>query len=151
MLEVINKDITTIEDGVIVHQVNCMGKMGLGVAGQLRKKYPMIYSEYISLVDSHKNNKELLLGSVQVIPINHRLCVVNAFTQYNYGHGPRTHTNYNAIIRAFKLINNIDSEVKVHIPYKYGCGLGGGDWNLVQKLISEIRPSVIVCKRDQDT
>lgn len=149
MLKVIDKDITSIEEGLVVHQVNCIGKMGSGVAGQLRKKYPKIFSSYSSIVrDYIKNGEESpILGTVNIVIINDKLSIVNAFTQYFYGYDGKQYTDYNAIVNAFgrlKLVNYKNRPV--YIPFNYGCGLGGGDWNVVDSIIEKVYPEVIVCK-----
>ena len=30
----------------ICHQVNCQGRMGSGIAGQIREKWPIVYEMY---------------------------------------------------------------------------------------------------------
>ena len=41
---------------VIVHQVNCMGVMGSGVARIVREKYPEVYLEYKKAVETLEGN-----------------------------------------------------------------------------------------------
>jgi len=45
-MKIINRDLLTIESGIIAHQVNCQGKMGAGLALKIRKKYPQVYEYY---------------------------------------------------------------------------------------------------------
>jgi O-acetyl-ADP-ribose deacetylase (regulator of RNase III) len=40
MITTINKDILTVEKGVIVHSVNCIGGVG-GLAGAIARKWPI--------------------------------------------------------------------------------------------------------------
>ena len=42
----IKKDITTIEKGVIMHQVNCQNVMGAGVAKALYTKHPKVKAAF---------------------------------------------------------------------------------------------------------
>jgi hypothetical protein len=34
----------------------------------------------------------------------------------------------------------------VYIPYNMGCGLGGGDWEIVSGIIEETLPDAIIVK-----
>jgi len=153
MLQVINKDIIDVTEGMIVHQVNCRGKMGSGLAGQLRLKYPVIYKKYIELYNSYIESGETIkiLGTAQIVPISEKLRIINAFTQFNYGYDGKLYTDYGAIEEVFARLKIINiKKTQIYVPYKYGSGLGGGNWDLVQKVIHKVYPEVIVCKRDQD-
>ena len=59
---VIKKDILSITEGIIGHQVNTQGVMGAGLALKIREKYPQVYEEY------RKNTPSL--GNIQVVTIN---------------------------------------------------------------------------------
>lgn len=39
----LNKNIITIQEGVIAHGVNCTGAMNSGVAKAIREKWPEVY------------------------------------------------------------------------------------------------------------
>lgn len=153
MLSVIEKDILDITDGMVVHQVNCRGKMGTGLAGQLRTKYPNIYKKYIELYTEYLESGETIkiLGTAQIIPISEKLRIVNAFTQFNYGYDKKQYTNYDAIREVFSRLKIVNiKKTPVYIPYQYGCGLGGANWTVVQQAIESVYPEVIVCKRVGD-
>lgn len=153
MLQIIEKDITLVDEGFVVHQVNCRGKMGSGVAGMLRKKYPKIFSEYARIVrDYYKEaEKNPILGTINIVPVSNTLRIVNAFTQYDYGYDGLQYTNYEAIEHVFAKLKMINIKNKpVYIPYKYGCGLGGASWDVVESIIEKVYPEVIVCQRAED-
>lgn len=153
MLSVIEKDILDVVDGMVVHQVNCRGKMGTGLAGQLRTKYPNIYKKYIDLYNEYLESGETIkiLGTAQIIPISEKLRIVNAFTQFNYGYDGKLYTNYDAIREVFSRLKIVNvKKTPVYIPYQYGSGLGGGNWTVVQQVIESVYPEVIVCKRVGD-
>ena len=153
MEEKLHQDITLIDEGFIVHQVNCRGKMRSGVAGQLRKKYPSIFTEYSRIVREHILNREKnpILGTINVVPVTSKLSVINAFTQYDFGYDGKQYTDYNAIEQAFTKIKLINIENKpVYIPYGMGAGLGGGNWMVVGNIIKKVYPEVIVCRRTED-
>lgn len=45
-VKVIDGDLLTTNANYICHQVNCQGRMGSGVARQIREKYPTVYQWY---------------------------------------------------------------------------------------------------------
>ena len=127
--------------------------MGSGVAGLLRKKYPMIFSPYFSVVNAHikSGEKEEILGTINIVPVTNSLRVANMFTQYNYGYAGQRYTDYDAIKKAFSRLKMVNiKKLPVYIPYQYGCGLGGGDWKVVQSIIESVYPEVIVCRLEED-
>lgn len=163
MIQEINKDILTVEKGVIVHSVNCLGAAG-GLAGAIARKWPKNVEEYRKHVDTHKRSITLL-GSVFEVNVAHNVIVANLFGQYNIGTKERQ-TEYAALISGFKRIadtcfygNDEEEEsaapewhdfgfhevVKrkktlqdIYIPYKIGCGLGGASWNLVEEILHKV-------------
>ena len=46
MIQHLNQDLTTARQQVIVHQVNCQGRMGSGVAKAIKEKFPNVYTAY---------------------------------------------------------------------------------------------------------
>lgn len=123
---------------VIAHQVNCKGVMGAGVAKAIRSRYPEIMNEYVSLCNSQKVSRDLL-GKCQLVKTNNRQrLVANLFGQDGFGGGLRT--DYNALKAAFdslfEQMDELDLD-SVSMPYGIGCGLAGGDWNVVSELLKE--------------
>ena len=45
-MEIINGDIFTCKEEIIVHQTNCMGVIGSGLAALVKKKYPDVFKGY---------------------------------------------------------------------------------------------------------
>ena len=168
MITTINKDILTVDKGVIVHSVNCIGAVG-GLAGAIARKWPKNADEY----RAHVKRQELpimLMGSVFEVNVAHNLFVANLFGQYDIGMS-KQQTEYAALIRGFDKIAysyfvGNDTETSddgvfgvnehpialkdIYIPYKIGCGLGGADWNLVQEIINKSfensHKNVYICK-----
>lgn len=170
MIQEINKDILTVDKGVIVHSVNCIGAVG-GLAGAIGSKWPVNAGEYRSHVRSQKS-PIMLLGSVFEVNVAHNLFVANLFGQYNIGTS-KQQTEYSALIRGFDKIAYTyfvgnDTEISddgvfdinehpialkdIYIPYKIGCGLGGADWNLVEEIIEKSfmnsNKNVYICKHE---
>ena len=170
MIKTINKDILTVDKGVIVHSVNCIGAVG-GLAGAIARKWPKNAEEYRSHVNRQKM-PIMLLGSVFDVNVAHNVVVANLFGQNKVGTNQRQ-TEYAALIAGFKRIASTHFEGNdkktvdfgrfgledvqivlddIYIPYKIGCGLGGADWNIVEEIINKIFDSshfnVYICKHE---
>lgn len=153
-IDVINQDLLKIKDGIICHQVNCMGAAG-GLAGAIFRKYPAAHSQYKITVQSFLNDW-LPLGTTDLVSIDDKLFVANMFAQYEYGTESRK-TEYGTFRMCIRdLINNIawqkTSINKIYFPYGIGCGLGGGDWEIIREIIkyefSDYSFKIIICKKD---
>jgi hypothetical protein len=170
MITTINKDILTVDKGVIVHSVNCIGAVG-GLAGAIARKWPKNAEQY----KAHVKRQELpimLMGSVFEVNVAHNVVVANLFGQNNVGINERQ-TEYSALIAGFKRIADThfvgnDTETSddgvfgtnehpialkdIYIPYKIGCGLGGASWNLVEEILHKIfnnsHKNVYICKHE---
>jgi O-acetyl-ADP-ribose deacetylase (regulator of RNase III) len=145
-MKIINQDILEIEEGIICHQVNCQGVMGSGLALAIKNKWPQVYEDYSLVVQCYKKTSVSLLGHVDISGINENLYVANLFGQDNYGKGLQT--NYVALSIALTKVylRACSLNTRVYIPYKIGCGLGGGDWKRVTDIIELAAPNAIVCK-----
>ena len=55
----IEGDILKIQEGIICHQVNCIGYMGAGIALGIKRKYYKVYDAYIKYVYKRKENKSV--------------------------------------------------------------------------------------------
>jgi O-acetyl-ADP-ribose deacetylase (regulator of RNase III) len=150
---VIQKNILTVETGIIAHQVNCLGTMGAGLAKAIKTKYPFVYQQYRDVCSAYSGHKSiLLLGESLLIPITDTLYVANIFGQHTYGI-MGCYTDYRAVEESFfKLAKQIDElklrdeAAKLYIPDKMGCNLGGGSWEQYLPIVEEIFPTVTVCK-----
>lgn len=144
MIKHIKCDIFESGADVICHQVNCQGVMGSGIAKQVREKYPDVYESYKLLCEN--NNPEDLLGESQFVSIidDKPRGIINIFGQLNYGYDGKCYTNYDVLKQAFDdvhwFVNNyfVDHNPVIAFPYKFGCARGGGDWNVVYKMIEDI-------------
>ena len=133
-----------IEDAIIVHGCNMQGVMGAGFAKQLRSIYPEAYRLY----RTHYEDNALYLGKALPVQVNENgLVIVNGITQVFYGRKPNhQYCDYNAISSVFRTVNEIAmrENKEVHFP-KIGCGLAGGDWDIVQTLISATMDPSVSC------
>lgn len=140
MIKYLEGNVLNSNADVILHQVNCKGKMGAGLALQIKNKYPNVFREYAQLCTQAQENSSLLLGNVLIVPIGSSQYIANLFAQDNYasyGFAAHCMTDYNALRKCLKTINEKFAGKKVALPYLLGCGLAGGDWKIVEKIIEE--------------
>jgi O-acetyl-ADP-ribose deacetylase (regulator of RNase III) len=142
MIRIIEGDILESNADIIFHQVNCQGVMGSGLAKQIRDKYPNVYQDYKNYCNQHK--PEELLGTICCSRYNELNCICNVFGQLNYGTN-KVQTDYAAVKKALFVQRRILKDLywqypncKLAFPYKMGCGLAGGDWNIVYEIIEEV-------------
>lgn len=139
---VTNKNGNLLESDVdiIAHQTNCLGIMGGGIALQIRNIFPGVFNKYVSFCNTHGDDN--ILGLVQYIQTKNKFgedkIVANMFSQYGVGGGVQT--NYAAIKNCFEDLKRVAEEknMTIGIPHKIGCGLAGGDWNIVLQIIDEV-------------
>ena len=123
----------TGEFDVIAHGCNCFCNMGAGIAKSIKEAFPLV-----ALDDSNTiKGDNLKLGTIRSVGVTRKtsqFVVVNAYTQYRYGRG--LHADYEAIRSCMKYLKEQYSGKRIGLPL-IGCGLAGGDWNIVSKIIEE--------------
>lgn len=135
-------DILNIREGIIVHQVNCRRVMGAGLAKKIRELYPEHYMDFMSMAPA--------LGKVFTTKVEKNLYIAGIYGQDRYGRDG-CYTDYDALRRGLKRIRVIAQqlELDVYIPYGIGCGLAGGDWNIVYKMIEEEIPTATIVRKEE--
>lgn len=133
-------DLLEAPEDIIAHGCNAVGGFGSGVAGQIAKKYPE--AKY-----SYKNEHEygsLQLGYIDVVTIRENLKVqkriINCVTQQEYLPRGICHANYDAINECMLKVKRYAKamgNLSIAIP-KIGCGLAGGDWQIVEKILEVV-------------
>lgn len=117
---------------VIVHGCNCFCDMGAGIAKEIKKVFPCAYTA----------DKQTTIGDIKKLGTftfskyiinNHEVIVVNAYTQFNWK-GEGNQVDYPAIKKVFSLIKEHFSGKRIGYPL-IGAGLGGGDWEVISKII----------------
>ena len=125
--------------GVICHQVNCRGVMGAGVAAQFKKKFPMSYRVYKDWCSKYRDG--ILLGKCCICS-DSGYTTCSMFAQTDYGRA-RPQTNYDAFRNCCTFIKDYLSQsldptaIPINMPYNIGCGLAGGDWDIIYQIIRE--------------
>lgn len=129
-------NILDCDEKILVHQTNCQGVMGSGLAKQIKEKYPEVFNAYYH----YCKTRQLLdvLGTALICEADDGKYIANLFGQDKYGKGLQT--DYDMFKKALQEIHDFAKENKlsVALPYKIGCGLAGGDWNKVFDIINEI-------------
>lgn len=126
----------------LIHQVNCQGVMGAGLAKAIRDKYPNHYIDYKHMLGM-EDHIEYVLGDCFPTWVGNMKYIVGVYGQARYGRDKR-HTNYAALSSGLcKYISASGYGVTrpkptLLIPKGIGCGLGGGDWNIVEILLKDI-------------
>jgi O-acetyl-ADP-ribose deacetylase (regulator of RNase III) len=122
---------------IMVQQVNCQGKMGSGLAKAIRDKYPMVYEQYRAEYEL----EVLDLGYTSYIEVETDKYVANICGQKFYGYDGKRYTDYEALRTGLEDVRMVAETLNldVVIPYRIGCGLGGGDWDgVVLPMVEEI-------------
>ncbi len=144
-MKFIDKDILTVSEGIICHQVNTKGVMGAGLALAIKTKWPEAYEHYRSEYEAGRLN----LGEVVLSAVDNPLWVAHLAAQESYGSGVQTdYVAFRASLRHLRLLrDNVLRGLDIYLPYRIGCGLAGGDWDTVLAIIKEELPDAIICRK----
>ena len=148
-MNIINKDILTVEKGIVLQCSNTIGVVG-GLAKAIATKYPQVYNRYKQDLALGAN-----LGDGSVCQITEDLFFISMLTQSEIG-TYKVQTNFEALescLKNVKLCSDIYN-LPVWIPYYLGSGLGGGftqqtkqeTWAKVSQLIMSIIAEATICK-----
>lgn len=129
---------------MIVHGCNCQNDMGGGIANQIAKLYPeaVTADNHINnyLVDAEKlgNWSECIVSDKSTWTdirgtTAHWFKIINAYTQYLGGAGT---FNYSAFQLILDKLAILEPTAKYGLPY-IGCGIAGGDQNIVVDIIEK--------------
>lgn len=152
-IQIKNLNILDTKTDVIAHIVNCWHVMGAGVALALRNKWPEVFEADLDTMKGDENKLgKFSIACIPMIEEDRDLFILNNYAQYNYGTEKRQ-LNYEFLYQCleknlnFLKNNNLRS---ISYPYGMGCGLAGGNWEIVYKMIEEIYKNsdiqVIICK-----
>lgn len=131
---IIEGDLLETTADLIMHQVNCQGKMNSGVAKAIRGKWPVVFDEYCKLCSS----PFLKLGMCQPVSISDTQKVINMFSQDKYGYDGEMYTSYDAVNKCFKNTKGYmqsNGFKRLAIPYKMCSCRGGANWDVIMALL----------------
>lgn len=142
-MNIIDRDILTVETGVIAHQANTQGLMGAGLAKAIKAKYTNVFHEYAAAC----RRKEFNLGDMLPVKVNDNLYVANIAGQSCIAYG-NENTEYDALEQGlWKAVQfAAEKDLTLYLPYRIGAGLGGGDWDKVCDIINRVAPEAVICK-----
>lgn len=121
---------------IIVHVCNDIGGWGLGFVLALSERWPEPEAEYRKWYETMENFE---LGEVQFVKVEANISVANMIAQHNVvsikGIPP---IRYEALDKCLQKVGDRakDTKATIHMP-RIGCGLAGGTWVEVEKLIYE--------------
>lgn len=118
---------------LIIHVCNNKGAWGGGFTGSLSHKWKQ--PEYY-----YRRKRRHILGDVQFVQVKdenrHNIIVANMIAQVL---GDKTGVNlrYVSLYKCLIAVNEyaIKHNCTIHAP-RFGAGLGGGDWNLIEQKIN---------------
>lgn len=120
---------------VLVHGCNCFNNMGAGLAKSIAKEWPLADQ----MDKSTPSGDRTKLGNYTFANVDTNVVIVNLYTQYRYGHGLRL--EYPALEHGLQTVVRNSNEVYHNpiylVPEYIGCGLAGGDINLVRPILKE--------------
>ena len=143
MLYETSGDIVSEDFDFICQQVNCKGVMAAGLARQIRNRFPFVYQDYSELC----KKQEELLGHVLFShkPGINGTTIVCMFAQNNYGRD-KQYTDYKAFQNCLNVfaskLSDYSKDWTIAFPYKIGCGLAGGDWNIIKPMLEDFSDKV---------
>lgn len=117
---------------IIAHGANCFRTMGAGIAASIKSYIPEAY-------DVDFNDKRSCiekLGNISyteiVTPMGKPLKVINIYSQFFAG----GNLDYDALTLGLRKVNYMFSGYSIGLP-KIGCGIAGGDFDCVKKIIED--------------
>ncbi len=137
---------------IIAHQTNCIGKMGAGIARQIRDQL-LTSDEYQKYVHECKVQGSSLLGRTQLLEAPDGRMIANCFGE-NIPTGKGKDTDYDALMHSMIKVRNYakrsEPMLSVGVPGLIGCGLAGGDWRIVKDMLyklfdNEDEPELVIC------
>lgn len=144
MLKYVKGDLLESDCTVIMHQANCFSIMGAGVAKAIADKYPNAKK-----VDKESHySPEYKYGKFTYSVEDNGVTIANLYGQFNLGRFKSYEEKVerermlrmavNLFLFSAKANNSGTVNLKkVGVPYKIGCGISGGDWDVVARILNE--------------
>lgn len=118
----------------ILHGCNCFHTWGAGIALQIKKEYPQAYQADLN-TDYEDEDK---LGTISFALAEEGFIIINCYTQFRFS-GLTQAVNYEAIQSCMRYVTKFittffPNQKRIGFPL-IGAGLGGGDWDIISKII----------------
>ena len=122
---------------VIAHICNDIGAWGKGFVLALSKRWKYPEKQYKQW---YKEGENFALGEVQFVSVEEKIWVANLIGQHNIYNDENDNPTirYEAVKKGLRIIADFAYEInaKVQMP-RIGCGLAGGSWDRIEKLIRQ--------------
>ncbi len=130
MITMVSGSIFNSKMQTIVNPVNCVGVMGKGLALQFKDRYPQMFAEYRRQCSQNR----LRPGILQLHCLPNGKNIINFPTKMHWHNSSRI----DYIISGMDyLVRNYQRWQITSIAFPpLGCGCGGLDWTLVEKIIT---------------
>lgn len=147
-------DLVRSSELYMAHGCNAQGRMGKGIAKQVHEDYPEAYEVYrAAFLEGNMHVGEIIPVACKHPEFGDKT-IINAITQDTYwkpGEPQRQFVSYEGVRNCVNLMDQLamttqrDPEIaamlngpveRIGFP-KIGCGLAGGDWEIVAKIIEE--------------
>lgn len=150
-LRFVQGDLLQSDCDIIIHQANCFTRMRSGIAKSIVARYPEVERADKEFHIPSGDKARLGNFSYAHMPVA-GVTVVNLYGQYTYG-TDKVQTLYGKFEEGLRKVMEglatspkhreayeADTQVfyKIGLPYKIGCGLAGGDWNVVRTIIENV-------------
>lgn len=129
MIKEIKGNALDVECDVLAHQTNYYGVMSGGIALQIKEELldDDVFKNYTDFCDMYG---EEALGMMQLLKVNNKCkYIANLFGQKDWN------TDYDALKSSIEWLSDFTktelNNGTIVIPGYIGCGIAGGDWNIV--------------------
>lgn len=123
---------------VIAHQANCFCRMKSGIAKRIAEIFPDAVVADMQTVQGDRDKLGRWTLGIGKNCFGHAIWIFNLYGQYNYGYDTNQYTDYAHLERALRRMAERlylqRDKVKIGLP-KIGAGLGGGDWEIISRII----------------
>lgn len=132
---------TVNNPAIIAHICNNCGTWGAGFVLPLAEAFPNARQAYLDWHGAQRRSRgdgtPFALGQIQLVTTDKRhLHVVNMIAQDNTRKKGTVLVDYDALGKCLLRLGGFAQAINasVHMP-RIGCGIGGGDWTEVEKLV----------------
>lgn len=139
MLNYKTGDLMKFTEDAFGHGCNCKKRMASGVAYAVRHTYyEMVLADLNSLITPEER-----LGSIIKVKLSNEKLGYNIYSQFGYGRD-KVHVDYRALENGLRAVCSDlkNNGLKTLALPKIGCGLAGGDWDVVSKIIEKVSNSI---------
>lgn len=142
-ISIVNGNILDGDWETLVHSVNHQGVMGAGLAKQIAMKWPEIVTDYKEFCKRFSYDDIRRIGIYHLFVLGGKDAgrfIAGIVGQDDYGKRGK-YTDYAAIATSLVEVAWYADRMgllRIAIPFGMGCGLGGGDWNVVYPIVQDV-------------